>query len=244
MNIISARLNDGKIRVLVVIEGRCKADIKSFFESIPSRLQKTVNSVCTDMHDAFVYASIEVFGPQAVVIDRYHVAKAYRKPLDKLRIKEMKRLKSELEHEEYSILEGMTWILRKQHECLSDTDKSKLELLYRYSPTLKNAHHYALKLTCIFNTHCKRKSAMAKINRWIKTVEKIDITCFDSFISTLGKYKSYIANYFKKRKNSGFVESLNNKIKVAKRRCYGFFKIETIFQRLLLDFQGLEIYVA
>ncbi len=244
MNIISARLNDGKIRVLVVIEGRCKADIKSFFESIPSRLQKTVNSVCTDMHDAFVYASIEVFGPQVVVIDRYHVAKAYRKPLDKLRIKEMKRLKSELEHEEYSILEGMTWILRKQHECLSDTDKSKLELLYRYSPTLKNAHHYALKLTCIFNTHCKRKSAMAKINRWIKTVEKRDITCFDSFISTLGKYKSYIANYFKKRKNSGFVESLNNKVKVAKRRCYGFFKIETIFQRLLLDFQGLEIYVA
>jgi transposase len=85
---------------------------------------------------------------------------------------------------------------------------------------------------------------MAKINRWIKAVEKSDITCFDSFISTLGKYKPYIANYFKKRKNSGFVEGLNNKIKVAKRRCYGFFKIETIFQRLFLDFQGLEIYVA
>jgi transposase len=136
------------------------------------------------------------------------------------------------------------WILRKQHECLSDMDKLKLELLYRYSPKLKQAHRYALKLTCIFNTHCKRKSGMAKINRWIKAVEKSDIICFDSFISTLGKYKPYIANYFKKRKNSGFVEGLNNKIKVAKRRCYGFFKIETIFQRLFLDFQGLEIYAA
>jgi transposase len=40
----------------------------------------------------------------------------------------------------------------------------------------------------------------------------------------LDKYKSYIANYFKARKNSGFVERLNNKIKVAKRRCYGFIK--------------------
>jgi transposase len=38
------------------------------------------------MNDAFVYAAIEVFGPQAFVIDRYHVAKLYRKPLDKLRI--------------------------------------------------------------------------------------------------------------------------------------------------------------
>ncbi len=31
------------------------------------------------MHDAFVYAAIKVFGPQAVVIDRYHVAKLYWK---------------------------------------------------------------------------------------------------------------------------------------------------------------------
>jgi hypothetical protein len=32
-------------------------------------------------------------------------------------------------------------------------------------------------------------------------------------------------NYFhrKQRKNSGFIEGLNNKIKVIKRRCYGIF---------------------
>ena len=94
----------------------------------------------TDMHDAFVYAAIEVFGPQANVIDRYHVARLYRKPLDKLRIKEMKRLKSELDSDEYAKLEGMMWIVRKQHECLSDADKSKLELLYKYSDKLKKAH--------------------------------------------------------------------------------------------------------
>ena len=39
-------------------------------------------------------------------------------------------------------------------------------------------------------------------------------------------------NYFKLRKNSGFVEGLNNKIKGIKRRCYGFFKVESLFQRL------------
>jgi transposase len=54
----------------------------------------------------------------------------------------------------------------------------------------------------------------------------------------LEKYKPYIANYFKKRRSSGFVEGLNNKIKVAKRRCYGFFKNESLFQRLYLDFKG------
>lgn len=242
MTIISARIKDGRIRVIAVIEGREKQEIKSFFESIPAHLRKTVKSVCTDMYDGFVNAAIEVFGSQAVVVDRYHVAKLYRKPLDKLRISEMKRLKSALDSDEYARLEGMMWILRKQHECLSEADKSKLELLYKHSPKLKKAHSYALKLTRIFNAHSSRKSGMAKINRWIESVEKSGLTCFDAFISTLKKYKPFISNYFKGRKNSGFIEGLNNKIKVAKRRCYGFSKIKTIFQRLFLDLQGYEIY--
>jgi hypothetical protein len=61
----------------------------------------------------------------------------------------MKRLKQELPSEEYKKLEGMMWIIRKQHECLTQADKEKLEVLYRYSPILKKAHHYALKLTQI-----------------------------------------------------------------------------------------------
>ena len=194
------------------------------------------------MYDGFVNAAIEVFGPQCLVIDRYHVSKLYRKPLDNLRIKEMARLKSELSPEEYTSLEGMMWILRKKHECLSGADKSKLALLYKHSPILKEAHGYALRLTHIFNTYSNKKSAMAKITRWIISVEKSHLKIFNSFIATLTKYKPYISNYFKARKSSGFVEGLNNKIKVVKRRCYGFIKTESLFQRLFLDLQGFECY--
>ena len=154
----------------------------------------------------------------------------------------MERLKAELDEAEYAKLNGMMWILRKKHECLSAKDKSALELLYQYSPLLKKAHQYALKLTCIFNTHSNRKSGLAKFNRWIDAVEKSGLSCFRTFISTLKKYMPFIANYFKARKNSGFVEGLNNKIKVIKRRCYGLSKIETVFQRIFLDLQGYEIY--
>ena len=83
---------------------------------------------------------------------------------------------------------------------------------------------------------------MTKINRWIESVEKSDLKIFNTFIKTLTKYKSSIANYFKARKNSGFVEGLNNKIKVMKRRCYGFFKSESYFQRLFLDLKGYSVY--
>jgi transposase len=242
MTIVSVRQEDGKLRVVAVLDGRDKASVKSFLESIPSVLRATVKTVCTDMYDGYVYAAMEVFGSRAIVVDRYHVAKLYRKPLDTLRIKEMDRLKTVLDEIEYAKLDGMMWILRKKHECLSAEDKSALELLYQYSPQLKKAHHYALKLTCIFNTHGSRKSGLAKFGRWITAVEKSGLSCFRTFISTLKKYMPFIANYFKNRKNSGFVEGLNNKIKVIKRRCYGLSKIKTVFQRLFLDLQGFEIY--
>uniref|UniRef100_UPI0013C2BE83 transposase n=1 Tax=Facilibium subflavum TaxID=2219058 RepID=UPI0013C2BE83 len=100
------------------------------------------------------------------------------------------------------------------------------EALYKHSPLLKKAHSYALKLTHIFNTHHDRKSAMAKLDRWIISVEKIGLSCFNTFIKTLNKHKGSIANYFKNRSTSGFVEGLNIKIKVIIRRCYGLFKTD------------------
>ena len=51
-----------------------------------------------------------------------------------------------------------------------------------------------------------------------------------------------ITNYFRDRWTSGFVEGLNNKIKVLKRRCYGLTHIGHIFQRIRLDLEGYFIF--
>ena len=128
----------------------------------------------------------------------------------------MKRLKSILSQEEYSKLEGMMWILRKKHECLSSQEKAILEFMYKHSPLLKETHKTAIKLTNIFNSYYNRKMALTEINRWINRVRNSNLTCFDGFIKTLEKYKVHILNYFKSRRNSGFVEGLNNKIKILK----------------------------
>lgn len=242
VTIISVRPKSGELSVVAVLPDRLKETLTAFLLSIPTDLRRTVTAVCTDMYDGFVQAATDVFGSGVVVVDRFHVCKLYREPLDALRIKEMARLKVELPEKEYMGLAGMMWILRKKYECLSQADKTSLEALYKHSPTLKKAHNYALKLTHIFNTKINRKSAIAKFDRWIQKVKKSRISCFDKFIGTLQKYKSSIANYFKARKNSGFVEGLNNKIKVAKRRCYGFFKTTSLFQRLHLDMLGLKKY--
>jgi len=57
------------------------------------------------MYDGFINAAKEVFGDKVkIIIDRFHVAKLYRKGLDTLRKAEMKRLKNTLLKEEYTKL--------------------------------------------------------------------------------------------------------------------------------------------
>ncbi|WP_150046088.1 transposase [Methylomonas rhizoryzae] len=50
----------------------------------------------------------------------------------------------------------------------------------------------------------------------------------------------HIIHYFVGCTTSGFVEGLNNKIKVIKRRCYGIYNLGRLFQHIWLDVRGAE----
>jgi hypothetical protein len=73
---------------------------------------------------------------------------------------------------------------------------------------------------------------------WRARVEKSGLSCFDAFLSLLDTWLDLIANYFINRQSSGFVEGLNNKLKVLKRRCYRLRNVVRLFQRLTLDLEG------
>jgi transposase len=51
-----------------------------------------------------------------------------------------------------------------------------------------------------------------------------------------------ILHDFMHRQTSGFVEGLNKKIKVIKRRCYGILHPDHLFQRILLDLSGYALF--
>ena len=240
--IISLKLFD-KIKILAVLPDRKKNTVKTFLNTIPDNLKRTIQSVCTDMYDGYINAVREVLGYKVnIVIDRFHVARLYRKSVDNLRKKELKRLKSELPEIEYKQLKGAMWALRKKPQNLTDIEMKVLELLFKYSPKLKESYNLSNELTKIFETNLCKKQAEGLINNWINKVTDSSLNCFDTFIKTLNNYADYILNYFfrKNRNNSGFVEGLNNKIKIIKRRCYGIFKIESLKQRIFLDLEGYE----
>lgn len=240
--IVSTRLDD-TIRILAVLPNRKKETIKRFLESIPQALKETVRSVCSDMYDGYINAVKEVFGSKVnVVIDRFHVAKSYRSCLDTLRKQELKRLKKELNETSYAKLKGAMWALRKNEDNLSIQDQGVLTTLFEYSPYLEEAYNFQKELTAIFNQNLNKGKASELIQNWVKRVKSSDLTCFDKFIITLRNNWDEILNYFyhRQRKNSGFIEGLNNKIKVIKRRCYGIFNIDRLFQRISLDLNGYE----
>lgn len=235
----------GKIKLLAVLSGRKKSTVKGFLRTIPKRLHKTVGAVCTDMNEGYINAAKEIFKKKTiVVIDRYHVAKLYRGAVDKYRQKILRQLKKELPEGEYKKLKGTMHILRRNNECLTQEEKNTLNNLFSHSAELTEAYHLALKLTQIFNTHMTREEALVKLDEWIREVRKSKIHCFDKFIKSLRKWKYAIANYFIDRNTSGFVEGLNNKAKVLKRRCYGIFNLKHFFQRLHLDISGYGILLG
>ena len=244
MTAITSQVN-GKIRLLGLIKGRKKKDIKRFFKSIPIKLRKTVTAVCVDLYTGYINAAKEVFKQWvAIIIDRYHVAKLYRASVDKFRQQILKELKQTLSKKEYEKIKQVTHILRRGNECLSKEDKIKLEIVFSHSYALSEAYRLALQLTHIFNTHQKPEEALDKFAQWIFDVRKTKLTCFNTFISTLRKFKHEITHYFIERQTSGFVEGLNNKIKVLKRRCYGIYNLKHLFQRLHLDISGYRLYTT
>jgi transposase len=236
--IITGRLETETV-ILGVLPDRKKATVKAFLSGIPQRVRQTIHAVCTDMYAGFVNAAKEVFGKRVkIVIDRFHVAKLYRRGLDRLRQHELKRLKQELSAEAYSQLKGAMWALRKPEEQLIDDDKAVLVRLFAHAPCLKMAYEFCQELPSIFETQLSKREGKRQIWTWMHKVRASQLRCFDSFLTTLEQWLDDIANYFLDRHTSGFVEGFNNKLKVIKRRCYGIVNVTHLFQRIQLDLYG------
>lgn len=241
--VVISSLIKGKQQLIALLNSRKKADVIHFLSRIPEKLKRQVRWVCSDMYEGYINASQEVFGKNTrVVIDRFHVAKLYRSSVDTLRKQELKRLKKCLSPEEYKHLKGAMWALRRSPHALSDRERTLLDRLFRHSPALDAAYSAAKQLTEIFNESVSRASGVRRLKSWIKRVETSPTHCFVTFIKTLRHHFENIAHYFVSHHNSGFVEGLNNKIKVVKRRCYGIFRLDHLFQRITLDIQGYTLF--
>ena len=242
VTIVSTRNEQGEPAILAVLDGRKKETVKAFLESIPESLRATIEEVCSDLYDGFINAAQEVLPQARVVGDRFHVAKLYRAAVDELRKSALKELRRVLPKDEFKGLKGVLWALRRNREDLTAEEQQVLDLMFECSPALRRAYALREKLTRIFDTNQTKEAAQASLLEWIAEVERSGPDCFGKFINTLKERMEIISNYFVNRSNSGWIEGLNNKIKVIKRRCYGLTNAINLFRRIWLDLSGHEAF--
>lgn len=240
--VISTGNAQGQVSVLAVLPDRLKATVKAFLEAIPAPLKVTIQTVCTDMYEGYTNAVSEALPGVTVVVDRFHVAQSYHDSVDQLRKQELKRLQQELPEAEYESLKGVMWRVRQDWTRLSEADQNQLLPLFRQSPALKQAYCLRQVLTGIFNSPLTKDRATEVIQKWCDQVRASGLPCFAGFLTTVANWREEITNYFLQRQSSGFVEGLNNKLKVLKRRCYGLDSVKTVFQRLWLDLEGYRLF--
>jgi transposase len=240
--IVTARTAAGEVKVVAVLPERTKETVKAFLASMPKPVQRAIRTVCTDLYEGFINAVKEVLGHAQVVADRYHVAKLYRECADHLRKHELRRLKQKLPKERYEAIKGALWPFRKNPADLEVDEQALLQRLFAYSPDLHRAYTYREQLTAIFAQDLSKEEAKHELKKWRRRVKASGLQCYESFFTTLDNWLEEITNYFLQRHSSGFVEGLNNKLKVLKRRCYGIFNLPHLFQRIFLDLEGYRLF--
>ena len=70
------------------------------------------------------------------------------------------------------------------------------------------------ELRRIFETARSKADGLRRMRFWRQRVERSGLNCFEPFLKLLDSWLDRIANYFINHDSSGFVEGLNNKLKV------------------------------
>jgi len=135
-------------------------------------------------------------------------------------------------------LKGCRWLLLKNAEMLTQEEQAKLEAMYVVSPTLKRLHELKEAFRTIFEIAPEPESAGQRLEEWIGEVEQSELRCLRKFVTTLRNWWDVIVRYFAERLTSGFVEGMNNKIKLIKRRGFGYRNFEHFRLRVLTECDG------
>jgi transposase len=240
--IVSSWLADGQVVVLGILPDRAKATVQAFLENIPSTLNATIHSVCTDRYEGYRQAVKTALPHAQVVIDRFHVVRLYRDAADAVRKEELRRLKKTLPKATYQTLKGARRVFWKNACDLTVEEQTLLERLFTHAPRLRLIYAFREALRRIFDQPFSKVQAQEELATWMFLVREQNIACFLPFLDTLTRFWDEITNFFVQRLTSGFVEGLNNKIKVLKRRTFGMFNLKHLFQRLCLDLEGYQMF--
>lgn len=208
-------------RVLWIGEGRRYETLKEFFDSLTEEQKKGIEAIAMDMWDPYIKAAKECIPDASIVFDQFHVVKAFGKVIDKVRNIEYRKA----DKQGKEVIKGSKYILLKNRENLIDEEKPQLKTLLNLNKAITTVYilkEYLKKLWHYKYARCAQKF----LNYWCCLAEQSKLRPVIAFAKTLKRYAYGIINHCRFPIHTSRMEGINNKIKVIKRKAYGFHDIE------------------
>ena len=224
-------------RVVEVLSNRKKDTVISYLSDLPKSVRESIRYVSIDMWKPYYQAVREALPKRVkVVIDRFHVMQQLTEALTKCRRQLQRSARSKKAKEE---LKELRWILVMNEDNLDEEQTAKLKSLFKHCPRLKQCHKLKEDFRNIFETEKSRRQAQLRLQKWKQRAKRTGLEHIDRFVETLENWEEWILNYFSSGKvTNGVVEGINNKIKLIKRRGYGYRNNDNFKKRILVECSG------
>jgi len=198
---------------------RSEASLEMFYDFLGPVLAGRIRLAVMDMWKAFRNAT-GTHAPQAAILyDKFHVLRQLNEAMDQVRKAEYKRLTNRPDRK---YIKGQKYVLLSHRENLSSTKRRALATLLAANKRLNTA--YLLKEQFAQLWEYRREAWARKFfEKWRASLRWQRLKPFEAFAELIERHWDGIAAYChpENRVALGFVEGLNNKIRVIQRRCYG-----------------------
>lgn len=199
--------------VLQTMSGKQSVNLQGVLKAIPGIGR--IRMVCMDMCAAFADAVRQVMPEAEIVCDRFHIIKLLNKKLDKLRMKYYRSL-NEAKQERFKSIRFLLFRNRKQ---LLGWERRLVKEYLQLSPQMKEVYWLTQSFRRIlFGLQKNRQAVSNTLLAWCDKARKH----LGQFVKTLETWWDEVVNACLFAQSNGRAEGINNKIKLIKRRAYGF----------------------
>lgn len=199
-------------------EDRSEKSMDLFYGSLGEKKSRRIELAVMDMWKAF-HSSTSKHAPQAAILfDKFHVIRHLNEALDKVRKSEYARLSGK----DRRFIKGQKYTLLSRRENLDTEGRVALRTLLKANKRLNTA--YLLKESfCQLWEYRNETWARKFFENWRASLKWQRLKPYEEFAEMIESHWDGIAAFLQSEEkvSLGFVEGLNNKIRVIQRRAYG-----------------------
>lgn len=199
-------------------EDRSEASMEQFYDWLGEKKSRGIRLAVMDMWKPFRNVTARRAPQASVLFDKFHVMRHLNDALDKVRKSEYARLQGK----DRRYIKGQKYVLLSNYENLTHDSRKSLKTLLAANKRLNTA--YLLKESFGQLWSYQREGwARRFFDNWRASLKWQRLKPYEKFAEMIERHWDGIAAYClpENKVSLGFVEGLNNKIRVIQRRAYG-----------------------